>query len=264
MTLSAAPLRRSAAALAVAMLAMVAAPAAVLAAETDTATPTLTSAAPDKESLWGQQLYNEGCASCHGLKGEGTDDSPALTDKGAADVHFQISTGRMPIATIADQAIRRAHSLYTDAEARAIAKWVASLGNGPAIPTDDQVKWQNADLAMGGEVFRTNCAQCHSFSGQGGALTRGKAAPNLMKATPIQIYEAMLVGPNNMPAFSDATLPPAQKQAVIKYIEFLKQPTNPGGLDLGRLGPVSEGLFGWVFGFGLLVSVAIWIGVKAK
>lgn len=267
MTTFAASLRRPAAALAIAVFAMMAAPAAVLAAdETDTAAVAVTTSAagPDKTTIWGQQLFNEGCASCHGLKAEGTEDTPALTDKGAAAVHFQISTGRMPLATIASQAHRRAQSMYTDAEARAIAQWVASLGNGPAIPSDEQVNWQNADLAIGGEVFRTNCAQCHSFSGQGGALTQGKAAPNLNKATPIEIYEAMLTGPNNMPMFSDQTIPPAEKQAVIKYIEFLKQPANPGGLDLGRLGPVSEGLFGWVFGFGVLVVVAIWIGVKAK
>lgn len=263
----AATLRRPAAALAIAIFALFAAPSVALAAdETVTAEPMLLSAAPasDKETIWGQQLFNEGCASCHGLKGEGTPDSPALTNVGAAGVHFQVSTGRMPLATLANQALRRAESMYTDAEARAIAKWVATLGTGPAIPSDADVQWKNADLAIGGEVFRTNCAQCHSFSGQGGALTQGKAAPNLLKATPLQAYEAMLVGPNNMPMFSDATLPPAEKQAVIKYIEFLKQPTNPGGLDLGRLGPVSEGLYGWVFGFGLLVVVAIWIGVKAK
>ena len=221
-------------------------------------------AAPADPLVWGKMLYEEGCASCHGLKGEGTEDSAALTDVGAAGIDFVISTGRMPIATIANQALRRAHSLYTAEETQAIAMYVATLGAGPAIPTEEVKGWENADLAMGGEVFRTNCAQCHSFSGQGGALTWGKQAPNLMKATPVQIYEAMLFGPNNMPAFSNQTLPPAEKRAVIKYLEFLKQPTNPGGLDLGRLGPVSEGLFGWVGGFGILVIVAIWIGVKAK
>lgn len=262
MTLHAVALRRPAAALAIAVFALFASPSLALAAD-DTATA-VTSVAPAKDTVWGQQLFNEGCASCHGLKGEGRAPSPSLTNVGAADVHFQISTGRMPLATIADQGMRRTHPLYSDAEARAIAAWVATLGQGPAIPNAAQLNWQNADLALGGEVFRTNCAQCHSFSGQGGALTQGKQAPNLMKATPIQIYEAMLAGPNNMPVFSDNTLPPAEKQAVIKYIEFLKQPTNPGGLDLGRLGPVSEGLYGWVFGFGLLVVVAIWIGVKAK
>ena len=221
-------------------------------------------ATPTDPLVWGKMLYEEGCASCHGLKGEGTADSPALLDVGAAGVDFVVSTGRMPIATIASQAIRRHKSMYSADETLAIAQYVATFGAGPAIPTAETQGWENADLAMGGEVFRTNCAQCHSFSGQGGALTWGKQAPNLMKATPVQIYEAMLFGPNNMPAFSDETIPPAEKRAVIKYIDFLRTPTNPGGLDLGRLGPVSEGLFGWVGGFGILVIVALWIGVKAK
>ena len=85
-----------------------------------------------------------------------------------------------------------------------------------------------------------------------------------MKATPIQIYEAMISGPNNMPIFSDKTITPADKAAVIKYIETLKTPKNPGGLDLGRTGPVTEGLFLWTVGFGVLIAVAVWIGVKAK
>ncbi len=223
-----------------------------------------TTSHPSDPLVWGKLLYEEGCASCHGLQGQGIAPSPAIKDSGAAAVDFEVSTGRMPLGTIANQALRRAHSLYTAEETQAMAQYVATLGNGPAIPTQQVQGWENADMALGGQVFRTNCAQCHSFSGQGGALTWGKQAPNLMKATPTQIYEAMLVGPNNMPKFSDQTLPPAEKRAVIKYIEFLRQPDNPGGLDLGRLGPVSEGLFGWFGGFGILVAIAIWIGVKAK
>ncbi len=219
---------------------------------------------PSDPLVWGKLLYQEGCASCHALSGQGGNGVPGIVTKGAAGTDFEVSTGRMPLGTIADQAIRRTRPLYTKDETAAMAAYIATLGTGPAIPSAAQVDWKNADLAMGGEVFRTNCAQCHSFSGQGGALTWGKQAPNLMLATPTQIYEAMLVGPNQMPQFSDATIPPAQKQAVIKYIEFLKQPDNPGGLSLGRLGPVSEGLFGWAAGFGILVIVAIWIGVKAK
>lgn len=211
----------------------------------------------------GKMLFAEGCATCHGMNGAGTTDAPSIQNAGAAGAHFQIMTGRMPMATNAVQS-RRGKPQFTDEQARAIAAYVATLGNGPAIPTSDQYAWENADLAKGGEIFRTNCAQCHSFSGQGGALTWGKAAPNLMKATPEQIYEAMVSGPNNMPAFSDKTLPQADKQAVIKYIENLKKPNNPGGLDLGRTGPVTEGLFLWVVGFGVLITVAVWIGVKAK
>ena len=255
-------LRRPAAALLAVAFAVL--PAAGAQAADTARTSGSTTSHPSDPLVWGKLLYEEGCASCHGLSGQGIGVSPAIKDSGAAAVDFEVSTGRMPLGTIANQAVRRAKSLYSAEETQAMAQYIASLGNGPAIPTQQVQGWESADMALGGQVFRTNCAQCHSFSGQGGALTWGKQAPNLMKATPTEMYEAMLVGPNNMPKFSDATLPPAEKRAVIKYIEFLRQPDNPGGLDLGRLGPVSEGLFGWVGGFGILVAIAIWIGVKAK
>jgi ubiquinol-cytochrome c reductase cytochrome c subunit len=35
-------------------------------------------------------------------------------------------------------------------------------------------------------------------------------------------------------------------------------------MSLGKFGPVTEGLFGWLAGFGLLLAAAVWIGVKAK
>jgi ubiquinol-cytochrome c reductase cytochrome c subunit len=224
---------------------------------------TANAATSETQIAQGKMLFQEGCATCHGTNGAGTTDAPNIQNVGAAGAHFQIMTGRMPMATNAQQS-RRGKPQFTEEQAQAIAAYVGSLGNGPAIPTPDQYAWENADLAQGGEVFRTNCAQCHSFSGQGGALTWGKAAPNLMKATPIQIYEAMISGPNNMPIFSDKTITPADKAAVIKYIETLKTPKNPGGLDLGRTGPVTEGLFLWTVGFGVLIAVAVWIGVKAK
>ena len=45
----------------------------------------------------GQGLDLEGCASCHGLNAEGTSVAPSLIGAGAASVHFQVSTGRMPL-----------------------------------------------------------------------------------------------------------------------------------------------------------------------
>jgi ubiquinol-cytochrome c reductase cytochrome c subunit len=56
----------------------------------------------------------------------------------------------------------------------------------------------------------------------------------------------------------------AEKQAILKYIEYLNDSPNPGGLEPGRYGPVTEGLFLWTIGIGALLMVAIWIGVKAK
>jgi len=211
----------------------------------------------------GKKLFAEGCSSCHGLGGEGSAIGPTLVGAGAASVHFQVSTGRMPLAAPGSQApVKKV--IYSDEEILAMAAYVASFGPGPEIPTPEMLDTSRADLALGGELFRTNCAQCHSFAGKGGALSDGTAAPTLMDSTPQQIYEAMITGPANMPIFSDGTLTVEEKQSIIKWIESLQANDNPGGLALGRLGPVTEGLFAWVVGLGALIFVAIWIGVKAK
>jgi ubiquinol-cytochrome c reductase cytochrome c subunit len=144
---------------------------------------------------------------------------------------------------------------------RKIAAYVASLAPGPNIPNVDG--WQKTDVAFGGALFRTNCAQCHNFVGAGGALTYGKSAPALNEATPTQIYEAMITGPENMPVFGDRQLTPDQKLAIVKYIRVLKTQADPGGAGLGRVGPVSETVVGWLAGIGVLVIVTMWIGARA-
>ena len=76
------------------------------------------------------------------------------------------------------------------------------------------------------------------------------------------MYEAMLTGPQAMPVFNDTTLTPKDKQAIIAYLVETRQEPNPGGWGLGRMGPVSEGLAGWLFGIGFLVLSAMWITAK--
>ena len=73
----------------------------------------------------------------------------------------------------------------------------------------------------------------------------------------------MLTGPQEMPVFGDQTLTPQDKQDIIKYIRRSDEP-NPGGLSLGRIGPVTEGVFIWVVGIILLGAGADWIGAKSR
>jgi len=211
----------------------------------------------------GRQLYLEGCSSCHGLEAQGTQTGPTLIGVGAAAVHFQVATGRMPLAAPGAQA-PSVEAIYTDDEIAALAAYIASLAPGPAIPTAEQLDYADADVAYGGELFRINCSQCHQAAGQGGALTQGKYAPNLMQATPQEIYEAMLTGPQNMPVFSDAQLPTEDKQAIIGYIRTLQESPSPGGLNLGRFGPVTEGVFLVTALFAALIAAAVWIGIKSR
>ncbi|MFI0349815.1 c-type cytochrome [Actinomadura sp. 9N407] len=242
----------------------------------------------------GKELFNKNCASCHGQNGEGLKDAkgqpmgPSLIGVGAASVDFQVSTGRMPAMNPGAQMPRKEpipafdvniRTDYEDPAQRKAAEkqkaqaeknladlraYIQSLGGGPEVPTAEMVDPKDGDVALGGKLFRTNCAQCHSFVGSGGALTGGKYAPPLDSAdvTPVQIYEAMLTGPQAMPVFNDGTLTPEDKRAIIAYIVQTREEPNPGGAGLGRIGPVSEGLVGWLVGIGLLVLSAMWITAK--
>ena len=216
----------------------------------------------------GRALFRVGCASCHGLNGEGqissTIQGPPLTGVGAAAVEFQVSTGRMPMARPAEQAPVKPNR-YTPEEVAALAAYVASLGPGPGIPSPedyDTSKVSEEDIARGGELFRTNCSACHNFAGAGGALPEGKYAPSLYGVSNLHLYEAMLIGPQQMPVFSDEVVTPDDKRAIIAYLNDLHESPDQGGLALGALGPVSEGLWAWILGLGSLVGFAIWIAAK--
>ncbi|MFJ4618458.1 c-type cytochrome [Streptomyces sp. NPDC088812] len=212
----------------------------------------------------GKKLYAVGCASCHGTGGQGTSDGPSLVGVGAAAVDFQVGTGRMPASTSQMAQIPSKKVVYTQAEIDQLAAYIASLGAGPSVPTEAEYGEEGADIAKGGELFRTNCAQCHNFTGKGGALTKGKYAPSLEGVDPKHIYEAMQTGPQNMPSFPDTTLSEQNKKDIIAYLNAVNgdETESPGGLELGGLGPVSEGLFGWIFGLGGLIAVAVWVAAR--
>ncbi|MFJ5924081.1 c-type cytochrome [Kitasatospora sp. NPDC092948] len=220
----------------------------------------------------GKKLFAVGCSSCHGLNGQGTSDGPSLVGVGSAAVDFQVGTGRMPAQQPGAQ-VPRKKTVYNQSEIDQLAAYVASLGPGPVTPTTEQYspsedKVTNAEqVAKGGELFRTNCAQCHNFAGKGGALTNGKFAPSLEGVDSKHIYEAMQTGPQNMPSFPDTTMPEEQKREIIAYVQNTNNAPNPGGLALGSLGPFTEGLFAWIFGIGTLIVIAIWVAAhttKAK
>jgi ubiquinol-cytochrome c reductase cytochrome c subunit len=211
----------------------------------------------------GKALFEVSCASCHGLDAQGTTQGPSLVGAGAAAVDFQVSTGRMPAKELGAENDRKP-SDFTQTQIYDMAAFVASLGGGPAIPTAEQASANGANLALGQQLFSTNCSQCHGFAGAGGALTYGKNAPSLNASTNSQIYEAMLTGPEAMPVFGDGTITPAEKKDIIAYVQDTKAETNPGGFSLGRTGTVTEGLVGWLGGLGFLVLIAMWLTAKRR
>lgn len=219
----------------------------------------------------GRKLFAVSCASCHGMNAKGIEDmGPSLIGVGAAAVDFQVGTGRMPAKQPASQVPDKKVS-FNEEEIAALAAYVTSLSpDGASIPAEEQYATEeltDAEIAEGGELFKTNCAGCHNVTGKGGALTWGKEAPNLDETPPKYIFEAMQTGPGNMPVFSGGVIETEEKKKIIGYLETVRTAPSKGGFGLGGLGPVSEGLWGWLIGIGSLTLVTIWItakGTKAK
>lgn len=210
----------------------------------------------------GRALFLTSCASCHGLDAQGGAQAPSLIGVGGAAVDFQVGTGRMPLVQQGPQAPRK-RARFTQAQIDQLAAYIQAIGGGPPVPTAAELDLSGADVGEGGAIWRANCASCHNFAGEGGALTHGKYAPNVTKTSDRHIWEAMITGPESMPVFGNGQLTPDQKRAVIKYIRTLDNEANPGGQGLGRLGPIPEGLVGWLVGIGALVLMTLWIGARA-
>ncbi len=217
--------------------------------------PAASAVAGVTEADRGGQLFLTSCAACHGPQGAGTAKGPNIQNAGAAMTDFMLRTGRMPagdagIGTIA----KRGTPKFDATDRAAIVAYVASLGQGPAIPN---VVTSGADLNVGRDLFVANCAACHGPAAGGGAVG-GAVAPALTQADATTIGEAAVSGPGPMPRFSFA---PAQLNDLAGYVEFLRNAPHPGGATSPEVGPVTEGFFAGMTLLGLLI-VARWVAVR--
>jgi ubiquinol-cytochrome c reductase cytochrome c subunit len=212
-------------------------------------------ATPSDAIARGRDLYVESCASCHGATGAGTENGPDLRDAGAAGADFYLRTGRMPLSSSNDQAVRKPPA-FSPEEIGQIVAYVATLGDGPVIP---YVSPEAASLQDGAELYVANCAPCHGAAANGGAAGRDAIAPGLHRATPVEIAEAIVVGPGQMPVFGFSQ---QERDAVVAYVDHLGEADDPGGADIGGIGPVPEGFVAWGVGMLALVLAALLIGSR--
>lgn len=218
------------------------------------ATPRSAAARGDLERE-GRSLYLQSCVSCHGASGEGSSRGPALIGVGAASADFALRTGRMPLAAPGAQAVQKPPA-FDEREIEALVAYVASLAPGPSIP---RVDLRCADLARGGVLYRANCAACHGSTAVGGAMRYGAHAPSLRRAAPVVIAEAVRVGPGQMPAFSEHELDDADVADIVRYVRYLDDPNDRGGIPLGGAGPLAEGIVALAVGLPVLVIVSRWV-----
>jgi ubiquinol-cytochrome c reductase cytochrome c subunit len=214
----------------------------------------------DAASGDGRALYLTSCVNCHGAGGAGTVDGPPLTASGEARTDFYLRTGRMPLTVPVPQPPAKLPA-FNDAQIRDLVAYVGSLcdravNECTAIPTVDL---DRARIQEGQRLFLGNCAPCHNSAAVGGALSFGRNAPSLQQTPPTQVAEAVRTGPGQMPRFGPDVLDDGQVDAIVKYVQYLHEPENPGGLPLGYTGPVAEGFVALLLGLSAMVLAARWI-----
>jgi ubiquinol-cytochrome c reductase cytochrome c subunit len=208
----------------------------------------------------GHQLYAEHCAECHGSRGGGQGArGPRLVGVGALAADFYLRTGYMPLGEPREQPTRSEPS-FDDEQLEALIGYVASLGPGPGVPAPHP---EEGNVSVGQRLFASHCAGCHQVVAEGGYVT-GARVPPLDRATPVQIAEAVRLGPYVMPRFDEQQLTDAQLDSLIAYVQYAKDADDRGGWAIGHLGPVPEGLVTWALGAVALVAVCMVIGKSLR
>ena len=208
----------------------------------------------------GRSLYENGCASCHGMLLEGeTGMGPALSGVEAGPVDFYLSTGRMPLQDPRDEP-ERTRPAYARGQINALIAFITATGGGPPAPAADPAA---GNLALGLHQFTANCAGCHQIVARGG-LTLGAFVPNLQTATAQQIAEAVRMGPYLMPHFDSQQLDQHDLDSIARYIGWTRRPDDAGGWGLGNIGPIPEGMAAWFIAVLAMVIVARLIGERTE
>ena len=220
----------------------------------------------------GFELYAEHCASCHGDRGRGVSPpldqiapgpspglGPPLVGVGALAADFYLRTGYMPLGHPGEQP-RRKDVLFDESQIDALIAYIASLGPGPGIP---EPRPERGNLSEGQARFAENCAGCHQIMAEGGYAS-GAVPPPLDRATPVQVAEAVRIGPYVMPRFTQQAISDDELDSLIAYVEYTKHPDDRGGWGIGHLGPVPEGMVTWLLAAVVLVATCVLIGERRR
>jgi ubiquinol-cytochrome c reductase cytochrome c subunit len=228
-------------------------------------------AAQEPQEPQGREIYLQSCAACHGLDPNGPAAYPTVPSLrevgGAAAVDWAVRTGRMPWRSTEGPAIQRGRSRFSEAEIRALDAYVGQAVGDTLIPPVDPAE---GDLTRGQRAYAQACAACHGMNGAGSALGGANIAPTMLGVSPLDVAEAIKIGPGQMPP--GGGLPnynPTGTQTIQRvnditaYIEALNRDRfNRGGAPIGGKGPVPEGFVAWVIGLGLLVLAVRWLGTR--
>lgn len=195
----------------------------------------------------GAQLYATYCASCHGVRGYGSQDGPSLHGVGGAAVDFYLMTGRMPAAApwveIGERLPNDGQKLPLD-EIRALETYLAPMvAGGPPLP----VVAAGGDVQRGRAIYQLDCQQCHAVRGVGGSIGGSEWAPPLKRATINDVADAIRTGPGEMPRFGPEQLSQSDLDDVATFV-MQTQSANIAVAPppYASTGPVPEGAVAYI------------------
>ena len=229
-------------------------------------------------AAYGYHLYGQYCLGCHGpdaggryrepstatgagpgrAQGQQGGIGPSLHGVGALAADFYLRTGYMPLRHLGLQP-RRQNVFLSDHQIRALVAYIATFG-GPPIP---KPKPELGSLSQGESLFTEHCAGCHQVVAQGGYVT-GAVPPALAQATPVQVAQAVRIGPYVMPRFSTRAISDRQLGSIVRYVDYTHAPSRPGGWGIGFVGPVPEGLVTWFLAIPALIVLCLLLGRRLR
>lgn len=195
----------------------------------------------DAEVTRAAEAYSVHCARCHGSEGRGgftgVTEAPPLRGMPLAMVDLVLRTGRMPPANPNGSGEGPVEWSSTDREILVtyLDERFDLEGGLPEVGAD-------ADPARGREVFATNCAQCHGYTGAGGVAGGGAITPQVSGRDPAVIAEAIRVGPFQMPRFAEEQISSSEVADVIAYLDEVAHERGTP-LNLVELNPVYASAF---------------------
>jgi ubiquinol-cytochrome c reductase cytochrome c subunit len=210
----------------------------------------------DTSVAHGRALFVESCSSCHGLDARGIEGrAPTLRGVGELSADFYLRTGRMPLSTPSDQPTR-SKPAFAESDVQALVHYIGTFG-GPPIPA---VHPERGSLSVGRDQFTENCAGCHQVVAEGGITGEG-IVPDLSDSKPVDVGEAVHIGPYVMPQFRKE-LDQHEIDSIARYVDYTKHPQDEGGWGIGHIGPIPEGMVAWLLAGALLIGVIRLIGER--
>lgn len=185
-------------------------------------------------------IYAAQCVACHGADGLGSGIAPALNDpvvreKDPAELERTITLGS-PGTLMAGWS-----NVLTPADISAMVTLVQRWDEVPAgvIPAPNvPIPTTEESIALGGELFSSNCARCHGPDGQGTPRAPSLNVKSFLTDTTDQAIQQIItlgVPGTSMPTWGDR-MTDADIQAIVGFIRQweptapeVAQPTRPGG-----------------------------------